>query len=538
MRARVTLTPIFAPDSAPRTPARAATRRDRPWRNRPWHHRPWHHRPWITAALLATLLLSLGAPLGRAYEPASTHAGMTQRAAQHGHQLHSWLRRAHGLPLGAYEPLQLDLQRMPLLLREKLQRHLQDLDPVHGYRPNAQGYNRASAWLAAGTVLEGMPFSRNRNHFYNPRTGHGLRNATGHSQLSLRLRALDFTDGHGNFGGIITGANFNLTGHSVLEWARYRHNRYRLQAHLERRLRSLIARTPAERQHHLAMALITLGALLHLVQEMAVPAQVRNDFVASYLAQRSNILVDRASAYEVWVRRTYGRTGIPRVTGKLPSFDRFDHFFTNSKSTGLADRTHRRFFSLGSLPKARRLRGDDTPKEILAAVNESLPFAQPRVKALTLREAIGTGLYYGTDADPYLFAYRVTRDGRLEFTLDERCYAAAARRLVPEAVRYTAGLLAFLLRGTLEVTARKEVLEIRHKGPALAKGTLHVLWESASGQRLPIEKVTLPGTVKSGAPLAEIPARAVPKEARRIIVAFTGQDTHGEPLVLGAVTSR
>ena len=49
-------------------------------------------------------LLALTASEARAYDAATTHAGMTERAALSGQQLHGYLKAVHGLPLGVLDP--------------------------------------------------------------------------------------------------------------------------------------------------------------------------------------------------------------------------------------------------------------------------------------------------------------------------------------------------------------------------------------------------------------------------------------------------
>lgn len=489
----------------------------------------------LGAALPAVLALSLSvwvAPAG-AYEPASTHAGMTERAALHGHLLHRYLTSVHGLPLGIFEPVQLDPARLPYLHREDLRQAFIALDPVKGYRPSAQNINRALAWLTAGSVVEELPFSRGRHHFLNPRTGRGLRNTKGRWGLSLRMRFLDSMEGGGSFGGIWTGANFNLSGKSVLTWARYKHNDLSLPRHLTHRMTALTAPTRAGRRHALAMALLTAGALLHLLQDMAVPAHVRNDFARTYLAQRSNIELDRASAYETQVRKAYGRSGIPKVRGTIPKFTRFNRFFKNSRGTGLAQTTQRGYFSLGSLPKPALLQRGTTSEALHAALRKAMKIPGPPIKGLRLRSAGGAGLYYGTQSNPYLFAYRVTRRGRLEFTLDDRCYKTAATRLVPAAVRYSAGLLAHLLRGRVALQAQGGHLVGRHSGPALGAGTVTVLWDDAKGRRTRLQRTATQAGLKVGAALVSVDLSTLPKAARQVVIAWSGKDAHGEPLVMG-----
>lgn len=487
--------------------------------------------PVFVAGLLLLTALQ-GAP-ARGYEAASTHAGMTERAALHGNQLHLYLTSVHSLPLGIFEPVRLDLNRLGYLQREDLRQAFRALDPLKGYRPSAQNINRALAWLAAGSVVEEMPFSRGRHHFLDPHTGRGLHNAKGRWGLSLRMRLWDSTDGGGSFGGIWTGSNFNLNGKSVLTWARHKNNDLSLPRHLTHRLAALTARTRAARRHHLAAALLTAGALLHLLQDMAVPAHVRNDFARTYLAQRSNIELDRSSAYETLVRKLYGRSGIPKASGTIPKFSRFDDFFKNSRGTGLAQRTQRSRYSLGSLPKPLQLRRSMTSTAIHAAVRKATPIPGPPIKGLRLRSASGAGLYYGTQSNPYLFAYRVTSGSRLDFTLDNRCYKASAKRLVPEAVRYSTGILAHLLRGRVALQRQGSRLGAKHSGPVLGAGTVIVLWDDAKGRRSRLSKTATRAGLGPGAPLTSVDLARLPKGARQVVIAWSGVDAHGEPLVMG-----
>jgi hypothetical protein len=485
----------------------------------------------LTAGLLLLMALPNAPALG--YEAASTHAGMTERAALHGNQLHLYLTSVHGLALGIFEPMRIDPSRLAYLQRDDFSRAFGALDPVKGYRPSTKNINRALAWLTAGSVVEEIPYSRGRHHFLDPRTGRGLHNAKGRWGLSIRMSILDSIEGGGSFGGLFTGTNFNLNGKSVLTWARHKNNNLSLPRHMIHRLAALTAASPAERHHHLALALLTAGALLHLLQDMAVPAHVRNDFARTYLARRSNIGTDRSSAYEALVRKRYGRAGIPKASGTLPKFARFNEFFKNSQATGLAQRTQRSYFSLGSVPKPVRLSRSMTSQAMHAAVRLALGIPGPPIKGLRLRSAGGAGLYYGTRTNPYLFAYRVTPGGRLEFTLDNRCYRASAKRLVPEAVRYSAGMLAHLLRGRVTVQRQGSRLRALHSGPTLGAGTVVVLWDNAKGGRKRLSSTATAAGLKPGAPLASVDASKVPKNARQVIIAWSGVDAQGEPLVMG-----
>src|SRR6185503_3826696 len=112
-------------------------------------------------ACLIAAVLALPAP-AHAYH-ASTHAGLTERAAL-GSSLHARLMQRFGRALGLYEPLSLDgNERDPA--RRELMRRIAQLDPEMGYVPE-RGRMSALGWLVAGAAIEGVPAERTRNHFF------------------------------------------------------------------------------------------------------------------------------------------------------------------------------------------------------------------------------------------------------------------------------------------------------------------------------------------------------------------------------------
>ena len=83
-------------------------------------------------------------PAARAYEPAPTHAGLTERAVE-ASRLHQVL--AHlGRPLGLLEPLHIGLDLFDRDERRAWQARLDALDPAGGYRPGPDGVQGAGEW--------------------------------------------------------------------------------------------------------------------------------------------------------------------------------------------------------------------------------------------------------------------------------------------------------------------------------------------------------------------------------------------------------
>jgi hypothetical protein len=123
-------------------------------------------------------------------------------------------------------------------------------------------------------------------------------------------------------------------------------------------------------------------------------------------------------------------------------------------------------------------------------------------------------------------------------TLDDRCYKATAERLVPEAVRYSAGLLAHLLRGRVTVRRVGNRLVARHSGPTLGAGKVVVLWDDAKGRRTRLSEAATATGLRPGAKLVTVDVGRLPAGARQVVIAWSGKDARGEPLVMGGRTGR
>ena len=165
--------------------------------------------PLRRLAIAALAAVTLAAGPGHAYESASTHAGLTGRAAL-ASRLHAVLSARLGLPLGLFEPLRLSPEHLEGIDVRRLREQLGRLDPAEGYRPDARLTMSALMWLEAGSVLEEMPAERGRHHFLDPQRLAGLDNRRfGHS---LGTRVLAAMEEGGTFGGIFTGLNFDFSG--------------------------------------------------------------------------------------------------------------------------------------------------------------------------------------------------------------------------------------------------------------------------------------------------------------------------------------
>jgi hypothetical protein len=481
------------------------------------------------AAVVAALACLHAAP-ARAYDAASTHAGLTARAAL-ASTLHRVLSTQLGAQRGLFEPLRIAPEFLAGVDARALRRRLQSLDPGQGYRPDV-GFNApALAWLEAGSVIEQIPAERGRHHFLEPRSGRGLDNKV--AGLSLGTRVLSALEEGGSFSGIFVGTNFDLSGHSGLAWLEDADNELSLPRFLDAREHAATAELPTERQTQLAYALLCAGAILHVLEDAGEPAHVRNDYRVAFGARVGTESVDRGSKLEHDVARDLGFAAVPEP-GPAVRRARLRDFFAAPDGQGLAQRTQRRFFSPGTLPRSVQAIGL-RPSAIVKAVNATLSFPEPRIRALDLNQASRGGAYLASPAAPYLVAYRIDSRGMLSFWLDERTNRAYARALLPEVGSYAVGLLEHLFRGRLVFAPAggpaahgARLAELRNRGLALGAGKLTLLTEDSRGKRRVLETRDV-AAAPTGASLNRI---ATPRGSVRLVAVFRGLDVNGEPITV------
>jgi hypothetical protein len=469
--------------------------------------------------LLAVLLAgTMGATPALAYDPATTHAGLTERAAM-ASTLHKVLSKRLGRPLGLLEPLQIYSKYLEPAARRSLWARLQALDPAGGYRPGADGSATAMAWVVAGSVLAKTPPERGRNHFIDPTTRKGLDDSPGLTGLAHELR-LSFDEG-ASVREMATGTAFDLTGHSSLDWIASPANDQGLPALLDHLERSVSAVEPAERESALVRGLLALGGILAVLEDAGEPAHVRNDFRGAFLRRQSSSSWDDGSAFERYVAGRYGRSGLPAAapTVRRPSLE---SYFTASDGEGLADRTNRGFFSAGTLPADPPVDPAMNTRDVLRLTRESLTYPQPGVPELSLKE-MGERRYLTVDGRHALAYVRVP--GRVRFFLDETVYADTARAVLPEIAAYTTGLLDHLLRASLQVQAGQGKATVTLEGTTLTGGgKVRVFGDDVLGVRREIGSAALSGQTAT----VDVPAGI-----KRVAAVLRGQDAAGAFVAVG-----
>lgn len=486
-------------------------------------------RPALGAAA-AALALSAALP-ARAYDPATTHAGLTEQAVL-ASELHRVLAHRMSRPLGLFEPVVLRRTDLDPSEARFLGERLDALDPAGGYRPGADGAAPALAWVVAGAVVAITPAERAGNLFFDPSRGSGLAAAGGAFQVGHDLRML-FVEG-GGLRGFATGTSFNLTGRPSPEWLLAPDNDVGLPAFYAHLEAAGASELPAERGTALARALLALGGTLAVLEDAGDPAHVRNDFRAAYLDDGGASLFDRGSRFERYVAETFGEVGVP-APGTPVDRPTVLAYLTGADAQGLADRTQRRFFSDGTLPDSVVVDRETTGAEVMRDARASLPYGLPAVPHLDLA-AMGDVHYAYAPPEPgapagaprrRLLAY-LRVPGRVRFFLDRAVYHDTARALLPEIGAYAAGLVNHLFRAEIRLDIANGTVAVSVSGARgeVRKGAVRVYADDASGKRRAIGAVTASAKPQS---------LTIPAGSRRIAAVLRGEDDAGE---LVAVSER
>jgi hypothetical protein len=473
-------------------------------------------RSAVAAAVAVAAMLS-GVPDAPAWEAATTHAGLTEQAAA-ASRLHERLRKALGVDRGLYEALTVPPKDAPALFQV-----LRQLDPSHGYVPDARGRLLALGWLSAGAVLADIPAAQAANHFFDPATGKG---ATG--LLSRGLGACC------NRGKARIGEELPDHGDPAPAWVEDKENPFRLEGFLDQYQKAVRAKTPGERSRHVAGALLAAGAILHVLQDMGSPSHVRGD-LAAHFDPVSDQPDDRGSRFERIAALAYGRLGVPPAV-RVVSAATLRAFFTAADGSGLADRTASRWFSAHTLPRPISIGSLSKRTDLADKLKGSLRRPSPTVPTRLNLLAAQKGAVTISDIEGVCLARYAVVDGRLSWTLDDACALQQLGSILPEVAGYSAGLLDWLFRGQLEIASgggARGNIAVSAGAVPLGAGTLELFSEDGRGVRAPMGAPMAISAGAAGAALTAVPAP--PEGTRRVAALFHGVDAVGQPLVAAAV---
>lgn len=440
-----------------------------------------------------SLVLALVPATAAAWEPQTTHAGLTEQAAL-ASRLHKRLVLL-GFSGGLFEPLTIPPADAPALMGA-----LKLLSPTHGSVPDARGRQAALAWITAGAALADIPASQGANHFFDPATGAGW--------VAPDRGLPDL------LGKVLGQGALPDKGIPAPDWLLAKTNPFNLQQFLSQYAKAAGAATPGERSRYMAAALVAAGAILHTLGDLGAPSRVRSD-AAAHLEPLGAGADDLGSRFERIAALAYGRLGVPGPSRTITRVH-LREYFTSKDGGGLADLIARTYFSPNTLPQPTRVSDEAKPRLV-----RPQPVLPPRLNIMAANRDDGTTLRSASGT--CLARYRVEHD-LLTFSLDDDCMLDQLSVILSEVTAYEAGLLDFLLRGELTLVVGDQITV---SGKGLGAGNVEIFVEDNRGVRTSITNVATTGAKESDQ-LAQV---AAPPAGTRVVAVFRGNDAAGEPVV-------
>lgn len=246
---------------------------------------------------------------------------------------------------------------------------------------------------------------------------------------------------------------------------------------------ALTYKDPAAREAQFVRTFRAVGQVMHLLQDMAVPAHVRND-MESHLINTSIWKIRQAgnwgsNPFEKYVKNNASALAAINITPAKPTFaasayvtDFWDkNVYTGANQStgtdqGLAEYTNANYFSTFTIPFNRPSAKHQFPYPQITNANyictDKLPTSGEITKYVS-REPCPTG---DNPVDHFAAVSLLNKKGTLvsslkKVWLDDNVHDTYAQTILPRTVGYSAALLDYFFRGTLNVTAAPEDITFR-----------------------------------------------------------------------------
>jgi hypothetical protein len=511
------------------------------------------------AAGLAIGLLGPGllAPrVAQAWDPSTTHLGMLERAVL-GSALHLRWMASSELQRGLFSPLRVDPRRLGPAERRFLSAALNQAHSGSGVLPlggpgacpgptapvATQLYcvegdlweMPAVQWMELGVVAEMVPSARAVHHFVD-RADPSRESYSDPQQRPLLLRSRQFRHNGAPLAGYITGTSYAGAGRSAIAWLADASDPLappQTFRHLE--LASTLA-DPHARDHHLAMALIGVGALLHVLQDMSVPAHARGD-VSAFFTALSDAPADRGLPFAEIARLSFGRHDLPgkqaaavvtAARGAAAAAGLRAHFLGDADYEGLAVFTGRRFFSERSLPAPQFLEPETAADEAAAQLLVGADLDPGELQGAVLSPWPAERGYLKTATGRPLAAFDTDELGRVRTFIDEAVYREQFAQLIPRGVEASRSLIDWLWPTWPELRLDAAAGHVDLQVPEdWQEPVLLVFTQTAEGQRAIKQKVQL--RAGAGNRVLNLPKLA---GDQRTVIVLRARRSSGEPLIL------
>lgn len=400
-----------------------------------------------------------------------------------------------------------------------------DLSLLSSYLRNNFGFQEGSSsiingrtiswWLREGAYLEDDPICRATNHFHNPLDPWNLSYMSDEPwYVNLWCGVTGFSTRYSNVTwgtGFLSpdGPEINRV-NQQMGWDNAKYDYY-------------IALTSVFSENHdtyLAKTFQALGQVLHLLQDVSVPAHVRNDFRShlEFIGITPQTLFKPSSwfgnLFEHYVMNHPGFESIqsgppsftnPRVTDfwDTDQFRRGDPPPTNVP-LGLAEFTNANYLSDNTIPNNHPGPEHWFIYPMLNTTNYRIcedyaPDSTDIVKYISRKDC--PPLSQERSADHFTAISLLNEESSitnanisfLKLELDDNVHNTYAKELVPRAVSYSAALLDYFFRGSIEITLPPKGVyaQTENRDQGFTKVTLMALNTTAAGEEMPNGSIEL-----------------------------------------------
>ncbi len=246
---------------------------------------------------------------------------------------------------------------------------------------------------------------------------------------------------------------------SAYDWANATNNDWSWKKTRDYFYQGLTFTTKTQREEALAKAFKGIGHIIHLVEDVSVPAHTRADLhipvldnepYESYTNIKIGSLQYTSVPFPYW--NISNGAAAPRQLWDVDSYDGTPY---SGEYIGLAEYTNENYFSKNTI-------FNSFPYPDWPSIVEYTDIDINGKKRIYLKKLGYAEGGYGESinhlaAGKWYYKYLPSWLKRNGLELDDKCHEDYQQKLIPRAVGYSAGLLDYFFRGTLEITVPEQV---------------------------------------------------------------------------------
>jgi hypothetical protein len=425
-------------------------------------------------------------------------------------------------------------------------------------------------WVREGSSSEDEPMCRATNHFHNPLLSWDKSYMT--DEPSLIDVACVTWRRHSN----VTWATGYLSpppdGNKETFVTREPFAPYNLDKAREYYYKALTDNSPNYQEIYFSNTFRFLGHVIHLLQDMGVPAHTRNDFQSHLFKNDQGIanlygFFDRYQPFEKYVEINPWLVSVANPAGNFPSFTntRLTYFWDTDQYTGrnpstetdigLAEFSNANYYSDYTILSNKPTSEHNFPHPAINSSEHQI-CTDYQHNSLEKRKYISRKikgdcppLSTERKADHFAVASLMNVDSSitndnissLRLWLDNNVHNTYGKDILPRAVGYSAGLLNYFFRGDINLkyeSGANPGYVIANNSNENMSGTFRIFYDNLYDERIELWKGTLALNALSKSARIDFPIPANAKEPGKYILVFRGTLGNEKDAVAGRVAGR